>query len=143
MLETETKPLYIWADGGVADLSVVKAAKARIGATWKVRPIVVQAPADRAALGDEDGARVPAGRILAFGTRPPWLCDYALVTERTSEERMEEALLWAVGELEEHPRATTLIDVLRAHLGAGVTELDPGLLESERRARVYFTGGDE
>jgi hypothetical protein len=134
-------PLYIWSQQK-ADLTPVKAAKAVLeridGEIGRVIPIAVKSLSD---LPDLDA------RVLAIGSRPPFICNYALVGERTSEEGFVRALRWIFrGPGWDDPKATTLDDILTAAFppdpgtGAMPQMVPVEELEAERRLRIF---GDE
>ena len=118
------RDLLIWS-AELADLAPVKAAKAALDVDFQVEPRAVREPTDL----------MWADRVLAIGTRPPFLCDYALVTETTSPEGFERALRWVLHLVEDDPKATTILDTLTAHFGPGVHEVTP----EEQEARQRFT----
>lgn len=60
-----------------------------------------------------------SGRVLAFGSMPPFACDYALVR---SDAGMKDALSWACG-LTEDRRAATIATWLTNVMGGKVEEL--------------------
>jgi hypothetical protein len=66
-------------------------------------------------------AAVPGAglRVLALGTAPPWLCDYALVTDPAN---LKEALKWVLSD-DVDPRASLVIDQLRSVFGLSVNEV--------------------
>jgi hypothetical protein len=76
---------------------------------------------------------VPGGyaRVLALGTAPPWLCDYALVTNPAN---LQAALAWVLSD-DVDPRASLVIDQLRSVFGSEVTEIE---IPVEPREGVYF-----
>lgn len=86
-----------------------------------------------------------AERILAWGTVPgssqPWICDYALVTAATTDERLAEAIRWVLTD-DYHPKATTAEDMLTKIFGPGTREIPPSELEAEQKARDYLNGED-
>lgn len=82
-------------------------------------------------------------RILAWGTVPGasdrWLCDYALVTEATTDERLAEAIRWVLTD-ETHPKAVMVADILGSVFGPGVREIPPAELAAEQKVRDYLDG---
>lgn len=116
--------LYIWAAEHPVDLSPLKEAKANlIEFDDTIRPNV----ADELLLNE---------RVIAIGTRPAWLCDYYLVAEDASIDEWTDALAWALG-LSEDRKATSIVDTLTSHFGAGVREVPPEELEARQRLRDY------
>lgn len=131
---SETRPLPIWAaERDQVDLAPIRKAKEALGLPFKVVPWWVPAPDGRAGI--------PDFRVLALGTRPPWICDYALVNGRGGDAGLQAALAWVLGD-HEHPRATTVLDILSATFGPGVREISPEELEAEEKFRLYLTRQD-
>lgn len=62
-------------------------------------------------------------RVLAIRDPPPFLVDYALVRDPANPAAMRAAMEWALDDSVDDPRATLIIDQLRAVFGAGVTEI--------------------
>lgn len=123
-------PLYIWSGGARADLAALKAAKAELEFDKKVKPIGL----------DATGAQLPDpfARVLAIGSRPLFLCDYALTGDRTSPEGWKRALAWCLGLVEHDEKATTTLDILISIMGKGVREISPEELEGERKLAAYL-----
>jgi len=130
------RTLFIWSGPERADLEPLKRAKAQLELDFMVRPVGVPVPNGENALPSE------CGRVLAIGHRPPWLCDYALVGERTSEDGWRAALEWALGVVDHDPRATTTLDIL-ASIFPGIEEIMPEQLEAEEKLRAYVSGYDD
>lgn len=61
------------------------------------------------------------GRVLAIGTPPPFLCDYALVETSTSPG-LQKALEWTLG-LREDERGMTVLKKLQQIFGAETREI--------------------
>ena len=61
------------------------------------------------------------GRVLAIGTPPPFLCDYALVETSTSPG-LQKALEWTLG-LREDERGMTVLKKLQQIFGAETMEI--------------------
>lgn len=127
--------LFIWHEEGAADLTEIKKAKAGMNLDAKVVPMAVSKTSPP-----------PAGaRILAIGSRPPWVHDYALVTERTSQAGLQRALAWCFGNHEDE-KATTVVDILTAAFPANghgrLKELTREDLEAEEKMRRYIGGED-
>lgn len=129
----DERALYIWSGNEKADLTPVKAAKAALGITETVKPMGVTS------LGQLAG-RAP--RVLAIGSRPPFLCDYALTSDKTSAAGWERALSWVLGLTEHDPKATTVTDILVSIMGPGVRELSPEELAAERKLISYLEGSE-
>src|SRR4051812_4552606 len=89
-------------------MDAVRQAKAALSVNYRVAP----SPA------------APGGptRVLALREAPPWLCDYALVSDPNNAESMVAALEWVLGDGDDD-RATLIIDQLRAQFG-DVTEIE-------------------
>ena len=82
-------------------------------------------------LGDElvqPHKAVPGtpGRILAYGDMPPFACDYALITERTSDAGLEAALKHVLG-IQDHVKGVGMAEWLSKVMGAQVVEVEDGL----------------
>lgn len=120
--------LLIWHREGEADLTPIKAAKAALAVDFTVRPVAIRSHEDVATFDD---------RVLAVGTRPPFLCDYALTSERTSPEGWQRALRWVLHLEEFDPKATTILDTLTSAFGAGVREIPQEEIDGLRRLREY------
>lgn len=102
------KPLPIYPSVPSGDtLAALKSAKQQIPDAPLVQPV-------KAVPGSP-------GRILAIGSPPPWLCDYALVGEPTPE-RLKPALEWALG-LKEDDRAMTILKKLQHIFGPETREI--------------------
>lgn len=121
------RDLYIWSQEHPVDLAPIKAAKAKLALDFQVRPVAVTEASD-----------LPAweSRVLAIGSRPPFLCDYALTTPRTSEEGWLRAVVWVLGRNDD-PKATYILDTLTAAFGPGVREISPEEQEARQRLREY------
>lgn len=76
-------------------------------------------------------------RILAVGSKPPFLCDYALIGPRSDSPGLAAALAWTLG-LTEDDRATTILDTLNARW-PGTREISDEELASERALVAYLT----
>ena len=125
--EMLVKPLPIYCPNREPDLEKIKAAKLALDLPFKVIP--------------EQAREATTERILAIDVKPYWLCDYALVTDRTSSENLQAALRWVLTE-EDHPRATTILDQLTSIFGPGTREIFPDELEAEERMRSYVNRTD-
>ena len=129
-------PLYIWSGGERADLTPVKEAKAALAIEKSVAPVGLNA-----AGYTQDGAPVSLfARVLAIGSRPPFLCEHALVTERTSSEGYQRALSWVLGVTEFDPKANTVLDAMVAVFGPETREISEEELEAERKMDAYLEG---
>jgi len=127
---TDERALYIWSGGVKADLAPVKAAKLALEVTEIVRPFGVST------LGELPDLFT---RVLAIGTRPPFLCDYALVSERTSPEGYQRALAWVLHIVGDDPKATTIADILGS-FWPGVREMSADEIEAARKFAAYQQG---
>jgi len=130
---TEESDLHIWHGERRADLAPVKAAKLALNIERKVWPVDVRSLADLPSLDS---------RVLAIGSRPTFICDYALTSERTSPAGWERALSWVLGVTEHDDKATTIEDVMVSIFGPGTRELSEAELESERKMAAYINGED-
>ena len=130
--------IYIWSHEHPIDLAPLKAAKARLEYErdsldgWrdvpeKVKPVAVRGIEQLPGLDT---------RVLAVGSRPPFLCDYFLVSPDASPEEWVEAFVWVVTDYQ-NGRATTIVDTLTSHFGPGVREVPPEEIEGMQRLRDY------
>lgn len=96
------------------DWDRIKRAKAASGVDFQVRPVVA----------------VPGspGRVLAIGSAPPFLCEFAGV-DSTESPGFQAAVNWTLDQSIQDPRATTLAQQLSAIFGGTVRELEPEYLE--------------
>lgn len=80
-------------------------------------------------------------RILSFETPPGgrdgWICDYFLVTESTTDDRLGEAIWWVLSG-QNHPGGVTVLDLMKNLLGPEVREISPRELEAEEKLRGYL-----
>lgn len=103
------KPLPIWAPEPSGDiLAALRAAKAQIHTDILITPV-------KAVPGSP-------GRVLAFGSPPPWLCDYALIGQ-VVPERIKPALEWALG-LREDDRPMTVLRKMQQIFGSETREVN-------------------
>lgn len=101
-------PIAIWPNKPVGkDLEMLKEAKASIKTDIKMIPV--------------DAVPGSPGRILALRESPPFLCDHALV-RNPSIESLTAALSYCLG-LNDDPRATTVLKVLKEVFGEGTREI--------------------
>jgi hypothetical protein len=121
--------LYIWSATRPVDMAPLKAAKLSLPVDEVIRPLYPQAPED---LPDLET------RVLAIGSRPPFLCHHALVTPRTSMGGWVRALSWTLGITEHDEKATLIVDTLTAAFGPGVREVPPEEIEGMQRLRDYL-----
>lgn len=119
---TEWRRLAIYSPEPV-DLEPIKAAKAALGLPYRCVPTEI-----------EEGTI--EDRVVAIGERPPFVCSYALVTERTTPENLQAVVAWALYEREDD-RAMTVADCLGVIFGPGVVELTREQLEAEQRFSDY------
>lgn len=123
------KPLPIWcADGELAaeDLQRVRVAKESLWLDYVVKPCAAEGSIEE--------------RVLAWGSAPPFLCDYALVDPDGPDSELEEALLWVLRETDESRVAMTIEHVLGVLLGIHVREMTPAELDAEQRLADYERG---
>jgi hypothetical protein len=126
------RPLLIWSEGGPLnrdEVALLRLAKEALALEYAVKPQV----ADR---GDLEN------RVLAWGTRPPFLCHYALVDPQGSPRELEHALGWALGEWDDAPTSVTLEAQLQAWLGPAVREIPLEQVQAEARLADYEAGRD-
>jgi hypothetical protein len=119
------RPIWVY---GEVDVEKIKAAKAELDLPYRIKP-------HEATVG---GGTI---RVLAWGTHPPFLCDYLLVTDSTDLDDLMDAVAWALHERED-PNAMTIRDVLAGVFGPGVREVTPEELEGERRYAAFQAGTD-
>lgn len=122
------RELLIWHEGGAADLSAVREAKVKLDVDFQVKPRAARFPEDIPTWED---------RVLAIGSRPTFLCDYALTSERTSPEGWLRALRWVLHLEEVDPKATLITDVLANIFGGPVREIPAEEIEARERLRDY------
>ena len=126
--------LFIWAGGEPTDLAKVKAGKAALddGITEvpKVRPV-------NCAPWGAEGLNYLEDRVLAVGSKPPFLCDYFLVGDDAGPEEFTRALAWVLGLVEDDERANLIIDTMTRIFGPGTREVPPEELEAQRKFREY------
>lgn len=127
--------LFIWHLDGPADLAPVKAAKAALDVDFQVRPIAM--PINGNSVPMLEQFNYLTDRVLAVGSRPPFLCDYALTSERTSPEGWQRALRWVLGVEPEDPKATTVLDTLTSIFGPGTREVSQEEIDGRQRLRDY------
>lgn len=125
-----TRPLWIWArpDARI-DLDAIKRAKAALDLDFKIIPCDLNADAV-VELSFET-------RVLAIGSPPPWIFDYWLLAEASSDEEWREALAWVLGDFEDW-QATTVLDTVQATFGPGTREISADEQESETRMSNYL-----
>lgn len=130
-------PLYIWSGEATADLAPVKTAKLALEISETVRPVGLNK------LGrNADDIGIPwEARVLAIGSRPPFICNYALTSEKTSPEGWQRALLWVLGKVEFDPKATTIEDIVIS-VFPGAREIPEAELEAERKLQAYIERSD-
>lgn len=121
--------LYIWTAERPVNMEPLKAAKLSLPIDETIKPQYPQSLVD---LPDLDT------RVLAIGSRPPFLCAHALVTPRTSMGGWVRALSWSLGITEHDEKATTIVDTLTAAFGPGVREVPPDEIEGMQRLRDYL-----
>lgn len=81
-----------------------------------------------------EGEKAP--RVLAIGSRPDFLVDYAYC-ENDEVEHFDRAVAWALGLIELTRGPQLILDQLRAIMGEGVRELTA---EDKRRERIKHGG---
>ncbi len=90
------------------DLEMLKQAKANLNTSLLIQPV--------------DAVPGSPGRILALRESPNFLCDHALVRNPTVES-VQAALAYCLG-LNDDPRATTVLKMLKETFGEETHELD-------------------
>lgn len=93
------------------DIDLIKTAKEKIDCNFKVQLC-------KAVPGSP-------GRVLAIGSKPPFLCDYALVQQPTVE-RLQAALEWIL-ELREDTRGMTILKKMKQIFGEETIEVTDGI----------------
>lgn len=100
-------PVYPHKPVGV-DLALIKEAKASLNYVHLIQPV--------------DAVPGSPGRILALRERPSFLCDHAFVQNVTLES-VTAALKYCLG-LNDDPRGTTIVMMLKETFGEGVVEVE-------------------
>lgn len=120
----EFRRLPIWHSEGLqaVDMAPIREAKAALDLDFKVKPAPARIDIDE--------------RILAIGTRPPFLCDYALWSGKSGPAGLSVALSWVLGDHDD-PRATTIVDTIQ-HFFPGARQMTQEELDSERAMFVYL-----
>lgn len=106
---------------GPVDWTRVRAAKDALWVDYKVVPTQVEGPN-------------AWDRVLAWGGPPPFPCEYAVAADSATDEEIEQALAWVLGE----PGADvgmTLDQVLATIIGPGVREITAEELAEEEAVR--------
>jgi hypothetical protein len=125
--DEDVRILWVWHAEGPVDFTTIRIAKASLGLPYAVRPALAFPGTPH--------------RVLAIGSRPPFLCDYALIGEHTEADRIAQAVGWVLGEREDE-NATTVLDMLLWIFGPGVREIPPEELRAEKRLEDYVLGRD-
>lgn len=133
----DERALYIWSGSVKADLAPIRDAKLALEVTELVKPFGVTSLAD---LPDLDA------RVLAIGSRPPFICNYALCSENTSAAGWQRALAWVLGVNSVDEKATLIEDVLGSiflpdhETGKMLREITQEELDGEKRYADYQLG---
>lgn len=123
---SDVRALPIYADDDVeVDIEAIKRAKIDLDLPYRIVP--------------SSASTNGGGRVLAYG-KPPWVCDFFLVSEHTDHERLQRALEWVLGEIDHDEEATVAEDTLAVIFGEGTREITPAELASEKAWRAYFDG---
>lgn len=77
-------------------------------------------------------------RVLAFGTKPAMICDYALATPNTTISGYQAILNWLYG-VTDDPRPTTAAQMLSRVFSAPVKEIDESQIRKEKFQRLPFS----
>ena len=117
------KPLVCW---GPIQRERLILAKQALWLDYKVVPRPLEAP-------------TAFERVLAWGTPPPVLCEYALVIDESTDQEIEDALAWVLEE-EGPDVGMTYRDVLGYLMGPGVREIPAAEIEAEAKAAAYNRG---
>lgn len=117
----DLKHLCYYGIGTSAQWENVRQAKQNLGFSYIVKP----EPAT-----PESGT----WRVLAFQV-PDFICDYALVTDKTTVQACESVLLWALEDQKDSrpTSATTMLDRL---LGPGVKEIPASQIKREKFEQI-------
>lgn len=108
--------LYVY-NATPARLKAVRAAKAQM---------------DLDVLFTVEDAVPGCGKCLAWDTKPPFICEYGLLTDSTTSENMAAAIYSYIG-VDISPRWKTYAGWLSAVMGGTVVELEP--IKEELRVR--------
>lgn len=119
------RPLTCW---GPIQRERLVAAKESLWLDYKVVPRAVDAP-------------TAFERVLAWGTPPPVMCEYALVTDESTDQEIEDALAWVLEE-DGPDVGLTYADLLTVLVGPGVREIPAEELAAEARLAAYQQGRD-
>lgn len=121
------KPLPIWsADADDPDMARIRAAKEALWLDYVVKPQYAEASIE--------------DRVLAWGSAPSFVCPYALVDPRGTDDELMLALAWVLGETDECSVAMTVEQVLSVLLGPGVREIPQEELDAEAAYQAYERG---
>lgn len=131
-------PLYIWSGGEPTDLSKVKAAKHALETDefvpWGV-PLPKVRPVNCAHWG-ADGLTFDH-RVLAVGSKPPFIIDYFLVGNDAGHEEFTRALAWVLKLVDEDERANLVIDTMTRIFGPGTREVSEEEQAAQQKLRDY------
>jgi len=108
---TETRELLIY---GKPDMNKIRDAKQALGVPFLVVP--------RFLTNNYDSGWGLDRRVLAYDATPPFLCDYALIGPKTSQEGLLAALKWVLLGGDD-PRVTHVFETLSKWMGTEITEL--------------------
>jgi hypothetical protein len=122
MEELVRLPLWYAPGFQEIDMAPIREAKAQLNLPFKVKPVPMRNDIDE--------------RVLAIGSKPKFLCDYALWSGRTGAAGLTAALAWVLSD-EDDPRATTIEDTLRSIM-PGTREIPQEELDSELRMYQYL-----
>lgn len=126
--------LFIWSGGEPMDLQKVKEGKDALDDGITEVPLV--RPVNCASWGHDDLDYL-TDRVLAVGSRPPFLCDYFLVGEDAGPEEFTRALAWVLRIAPDDDRANLMLDTMKRVFGPGVREVPDEELEARRKLREY------
>ena len=128
---SDLKILWIWhRPNDTVDLDAIKLAKMELEVEYKV------VPRDLTEYSFMNEWELDE-RVLAIGTRPPWIVDYFLVAENGSSQDWMNALSWVLGETEDDWEATSVIDILTALLPGPVRQLSDQEITDQKRLSDY------
>lgn len=130
--------LYIWSGGEPTDLAKIKAAKAQIEDDefnpWAT-PLPKVTPTN---CGHEGYPEMTwEDRVLAVGSRPPFICDYFLVGDDAGLDEFVRAMAWVLKLEAVDERANLVTDTLSAAFGGPVREVTPEEQEAAVKLREY------
>lgn len=132
----DERPLFIWAGGNPTDLAKIKTAKEALddGITEvpKVRPV-------NCSHWGADGLTFDH-RVLAIGSKPPFIIDYFLVGDDAGPKEFERALAWVLQLVDYDERANHVHDTMASIFGPGTREIPQEEQDANAKLRAFQRG---